>query len=85
MAELGEGKTRPHSSLSLHQGEDGVKVIPWRHSIGLRQEEANILVGKDHGHLCLDGHSVSIAACIGAQGEIGSDIGRQSRPDVVEG
>ena len=53
--------------------------------MGLRQKEADVSVRKDHGHSGLDHHTVGVAASIGAQGEIVSGIGNQSRPDVVEG
>ncbi len=35
---LGEGNACSCSTIGLQEGEDGVKVITWRHSLGLRQE-----------------------------------------------
>ncbi len=35
---LGEGNACSRGTIGLQEGEDGVEVITWRHSIGLRQE-----------------------------------------------
>jgi hypothetical protein len=85
LAVLGEGNACSRSTIGLQEGEDGVKVVTRRNSIGLCQKEAKVFVRKDHGRLGLDHHTVGVAASIGAQGEIGSGIGIQSCPDVVEG
>ncbi len=85
LAVLGEGNACSCSTIGLQEGEDGVKVVTRRNSIGLHQKEADVSVRKDHGRLGLDRHTVGVAASIGAQGESVSGIGSQLRPDVVEG
>ncbi len=35
---LGEGNACSRGTIGLQEGENGVEVITWRHSIGLRQE-----------------------------------------------
>jgi hypothetical protein len=68
---LGEGNACSRGTISLQEGENGVEVITRRDSIGLRQELADILVGKDHGRPGFDCHSVGIAASIRVHGESG--------------